>query len=932
MLRIIQNTSAAGAKSYYTSASMADYYTEGQELEGIWRGEGAARLGLSGTVQKEAWDALCDNRNPATGKTLTLRRKQERRVGYDFNFHVPKSVSLLYGLTQDKLILEAFRASVDETMRDMESEIKTRVRKGGKNEDRVSGNLIWGEFIHTTARPIKGIPDPHLHAHCFVFNVTFDDEEKRWKAAQFGDIKSDASYFEARFHSRMARRLEELGLPVARTKTGWEIAGISPSTIKKFSRRTNQVEQAAIELRDERVLERLKEEGYSVKKLEDGREIIDQDKLSANEQRKLLRLIEVFSREETLSEKEKSRLGARTRERKQKNLSCDELRRKWRDRLSDDERSGLARLAESVGSGPIPDNMRAAKEAALLATEHCFERNSVVGERELLAQALKRSVGLASLETTEQAVREQNLIVAERDGRRLVTTGAVLEEESRLTDFARRGRGACPKLGKGEHEFREEKLNDGQRRAVLHVLNSPDRVIVIRGAAGVGKTTAMREAVNAIEANGKQVFTFAPSADASRGVLRDQEGFKDADTVARLLVDEKLQERIKGNVLWIDEAGLLGTRAMVQVFDLADKLDARVILSGDRRQHGSVERGAVLRLLETEAGLVPAEIRNIQRQKGAYKRAVLALSDGRVQDGLRELDELGWIREVADADRYKVLARDYVAAVSAGKSALVVSPTHREAEQITDQIRSELRRAGKLGKEQHRVGILTNANLTLALRQEAVNYSPGDVLVFQQNAKGYAKGQRVIVGDASLPLDQASRFQVFHRGYMPLAAGDVLRVTQNGKTADGQHRLNNGATYTIKGFTKSGDIRLTNGWTVSKEFGFLNYGQVVTSYTAQSKTVDRVFIGQSSISDPAASREQFYVSVSRGKEQATIYTDDKQALREAVERTDDRLTATEMVSGRNHRERGVALQRIERQAELPEKAPRGREEILYERG
>ncbi len=40
MLRIIQNSSAAGAKSYDTTA---DSYTEGQELEGIWRGEGAAK-------------------------------------------------------------------------------------------------------------------------------------------------------------------------------------------------------------------------------------------------------------------------------------------------------------------------------------------------------------------------------------------------------------------------------------------------------------------------------------------------------------------------------------------------------------------------------------------------------------------------------------------------------------------------------------------------------------------------------------------------------------------------------------------------------------------------------------------------------------------------------------------------------------------------
>ena len=112
---------------------------------------------------------------------------------------------------------------------------------------------------------------------------------------------------------------------------------------------------------------------------------------------------------------------------------------------------------------------------------------------------------------------------------------------------------------------------------MLHVLESRDKVTLIRGAAGVGKTTMMQEAVEAIEAGGKRVFTFAPSADASRGVLRS-EGFGNADTVARLLIDERLHEELKGQVIWIDEAGLLGTKTMARVFDLAEEIDASVIL------------------------------------------------------------------------------------------------------------------------------------------------------------------------------------------------------------------------------------------------------------------------------------------------------------------------------------------------------------------
>src|SRR5216684_8915296 len=184
MLRITQQDSAAGAKRYYASA---DYYSEGQEIVGSWGGEAARLLGLQGVVDKESFDRLCDNLDPQSGRQLTARTRSDRTVGYDFTFSVPKSVSLLYALSGDREILDAFRSSVDETMRDLEGEMKTRVRKGGQDGERKTGNMAWAEFIHTTSRPVAGIPDPQLHAHCFVFNSTFDDQERQWKAGQFRD-------------------------------------------------------------------------------------------------------------------------------------------------------------------------------------------------------------------------------------------------------------------------------------------------------------------------------------------------------------------------------------------------------------------------------------------------------------------------------------------------------------------------------------------------------------------------------------------------------------------------------------------------------------------------------------------------------------------------------------------------------------------------
>jgi len=111
---------------------------------------------------------------------------------------------------------------------------------------------------------------------------------------------------------------------------------------------------------------------------------------------------------------------------------------------------------------------------------------------------------------------------------------------------------------------------------------------------------------------------------------------------------------------------------------------------------------------------------------------------------------------------------------------------------------------------------------------------------------------------------------------------------------------------------------------VGRDFGHLDYGYVVTSHAAQGKTVDRVFIGQSAASFGATSREQFYVSCSRGRKSATIYTNDKQALRAQLARSEHQLSARDVaaagprVPGRKIRQR---LKEAERRGLVRPPAP-----------
>ena len=201
--------------------------------------------------------------------------------------------------------------------------------------------MVWAEFMHFTSRPVNGIPDPHLHTHVYAFNATRDAIEDKWKAGQFGDLKRDATYFEAAFDARLAHKLNALGITTEKNPDySFEIAGVPQSLIDEFSQRRNQIEAKAAEKGIHHA------EG-------------------------------------------KHAIGYYGREHKNTGLGKSELREGWNSRLNDDERSALADAIHGRATG---DRAYSADEAKAYALEHSFQRASTVSEKRLKAEALKYGV------------------------------------------------------------------------------------------------------------------------------------------------------------------------------------------------------------------------------------------------------------------------------------------------------------------------------------------------------------------------------------------------------------------------------------------------------------------------------------------------------------------------------------------------------------
>jgi conjugative relaxase-like TrwC/TraI family protein len=875
------------AREYFEEhLCVGDYYDEGQRVAGEWAGLGSERLGLSGKVRAGDFLRLCENQHPATGETLTQRlnttrtedgdNAANRRIFYDFTFSPPKSVSLAGFLGKDERILEAHARAVKAAIRQFEAFAATRIRTSGAQSDRFTGNFAAALFTHDTSRAL----DPHLHTHCIVFNATFDPVENRWKALQNYELLRARKFAENAYYHDLARELQTFGYRIRnRARGDFQIEGVSDELCERFSKRHVEIDRALAKL------------------LQEKPEIAGGDVMAI---RRLIATAE--------------------RARKQRGLSRAELLELWESQLTRDERQAISRLRHQSTQSPSDEKRMSLADAVQWAEEHLFDRNSVVLECQVWQEALGRArgEGFSVSELTDFTRRRGYIRDEARPGE--VTLRDVLLREWEIVQTAKEGIAACHPLVANPRPVRAI-LDNEQCKALDALLSSTNAVSVFRGGAGTGKSYVLRELVQQLRESGRRVVVLAPQRQ--QVVDMEKAGLPSPSTVANFLLKGQLAT---GAIVVVDEAGQIGGRQMLDLLRLARERNARVILSGDTRQHGAVEASDALLAIERHSGVRPVELHKIRRQDPAlghdyderrrisqYRKAIESAAAGKVGESFGRLDKMGAVVACGLGDQADKLADEYLRITEQDASAVVVSQTWAEVHRVNSRVRDALKAKGLLGANDTVVQALDRLDLTNAQKRDARFYPEGAVVVFNQKirqAEPGAKGKMAGIVKAGVLVEIGGRFVTVSNKMLDrisvclprelaVAPGDRLHVKANRKLVSGG-LVTNGELVTVKSVRADGGIELTDGRVLDREFREFLPGYAVTSYGSQGKTVDYVLFSDSTIK-AATSAQQWYVTISRGRRGIRIFTPDKEQLRENVTRSGHRPLALDLAPRRGVR-------------------------------
>ena len=774
------------------------------------------------------------------------KKHQTAIAGFDLVFTPSKSVSIAWGLGDKELrksIEAAHEHAIQDVVRHLENTvIMTRRGHNGIRQIDTKNGIIGTKFRHYDSRA----GDPNLHDHVVIANRVEGADDK-WSSIDGRTLYQYGVECSELYNSRVQQYVtEKTGLQFEpRMQNGkpiHEIVGISDEMVRAFSSRRGDISAELDRVKAKFVADN----GYepSEKQLI---KLAQQATLATRPAKSEARSLEDLHTEWVAAAHALSEHGVQ--------VPVDhQLAESLKNASAQYEQNTLQAVRQEAYSTPL----EAHTDAVLSRLEEArstWRRTHINAEtsryvRELglnetqdkgLISSIRQSVIEDSLPlhikdtrlTPREYLRKDGTSQYQRIDSELFTSERVLAAEHKILDAA--SRAVIPASTVDVFELAAQKkraelaaqghtLPAGQE-AMARAFATSDKLLVVGiGAAGAGKTSSTRLAVDAIEASGNRVIGMAPTA-AAAAVMRSEMRIT-ADTVDKILTDwqsgKKPLDVRPGDVLLVDEAGMIATPKMEKILTLAQERGALVRALGDYRQLSAVGSGGALRLVDREIGAVHLD--ELFRFKNP-EEAAATLS-------LREPPLVGTDKPfefykdngrivAGDADAMiEDVFRKYSADVNAGKQSIMIASTNEAVTKLND---------------------LAQAH---AIEHGQVSTGAGAVALHNSS--------RAHVGDTIVTRKNARRL-VVNSGQDFVKNGDLWRVND----------LHDDGRITAQHIQHGGKVTLPAHYVEqSVELGYAS-----TIHRAQGSTVDTAH----ALVDAATDRAGAYVALTRGRENNQLY-------------------------------------------------------------
>ncbi len=920
----IYRARAALATHYY--ADQADDYYSRDGSAATWQGDGARRLGAIGTIDPARFKAMLQG---DFGRGITAsqsaRKDAKARAALDLTFGAPKSITLQALIGGDERLIQANDDAVATALAYVEQHLAMGRRKeNGQSRVEHTGNLIIAKFRHETARPTEdAAPDPHLHVHALLMNLT-QRADGQWVALSNEQIFQLLRVTDSIYQATLERNVRALGYAVRQEKNHIELAHISREQIEFFSKRSAGItaELAARGTSRDQAPHALRQ-GITL----------------AHRQQKT----QAYSRAE-LQQEWKVAANSIGMQFDQTDLQTAVQPQHEADQASDlvaqaSLHWAIQHLAERESVMPLADLLQSAVRhagghtdvtAIQSAIQARIQAGTLIQEaphyrstqdmkaapmtRDGWAAEVVRLCGVSqdtALQLVDQAISQGRLLM---ESPRYATRKAY-EAESRTLTAEANGRHAwqAPIASTVAESGLNERLTPGQREAVMLIASDTDQISGIQGLAGTGKSFALQNAQAILQQQGHSLVALAPYGGMVRNLRKDG---VPANTVASVLsARDKRPFTIQlgpQTVVVIDEAGVVPVRQMDKLLALIQPTGAKVVLLGDTAQTRAIEAGRAFAMLQ-EHGMKTVLMGDIQRQRSErLRQAVQLATHGQASRSLPLLDRVLTIPDQFTVDehghktrdsstRYEAIAQAYVGLPADQQaSTIVVTGTNASRQAINARIHA-LR--GLEGKGR-RCQLLSRHDTTRAERSVARYYTVGDIVVPERDYQcglkrgeiyrvtGIPRPDRITVqavnpgASKPEPIELIPRtmgkLSVYHLNESELSAGDQVRITRN----DAQHDLVNGQLAKVVGIKASTVTIETGGKSITLPTDqplHLDYAYTTTAHSAQGLTCDRVLYNAESFSRTTA-QDTYYVSISRERHEVVVFTDDADKLPERVDR------------------------------------------------